>query len=76
MQFINIIARQADRLNTLVESLLTLSTVEHDQYTNVDHLELTSINNLIQRVILTMEQSTSSKNIKIKFEKCDHVDAL
>ena len=76
LQFINIIARQADRLNTLVESLLTLSTVEHDQYTNVDHLELTSINNLIQRVILTMEQSTSSKNIKIKFEKCDHVDAV
>ena len=75
-RFINIIARQADRLNTLVESLLTLSIVEHDQYTNVDHLELTSINNLIQRVILTMEQITSSKNIKIKVEKCDHVDAV
>ena len=76
LRFINIIARQADRLNTLVESLLTLSIVEHDQYTNVDHLELTSINNLIQRVILTMEQITSSKNIKIKVEKCDHVDAV
>ena len=74
-RFLKIIARHSDRLNSIIEDLLTLSRIEQGQLTGVEHLQVTSINQLIQQVIQVCEHSASEKGIKLEMNGDEILDA-
>ncbi|RJP18580.1 MAG: HAMP domain-containing protein [Candidatus Abyssobacteria bacterium SURF_5] len=64
-KFLSIIAKQADRLNSLIDDLLTLARIE--QETEEERIELTAarIIDIIRNAIQTCEQKASEKRIEI-----------
>ena len=74
-RFLKIIARHSDRLNSIIEDLLTLSRIEQGQLTGVEHLQVTSINQLVQQVIQVCEHSASEKGIKLEMNGDEILDA-
>ena len=74
-RFLKIIARHSDRLNSIIEDLLTLSRIEQGQMTGVEHLQVTSINQLIQQVLQVCEHSASEKGIKLEMNGDEILDA-
>ena len=64
-----------DRLNSIIEDLLTLSRIEQGQLTGVEHLQVTSINQLVQQVIQVCEHSASEKGIKLEMNGDEILDA-
>ena len=74
-RFLKIIARHSDRLNSIIEDLLTLSRIEQGQMTVVEHLQVTSINQLIQQVLQVCEHSASEKGIKLEMNGDEILDA-
>ena len=74
-RFLKIIARHSDRLNSIIEDLLTLSRIEQGQLTGVEHLQVTSINQLIQQVIQVCEHGASEKWIKLEMNGDEILDA-
>ena len=74
-RFLKIILRHSDRLNSIIEDLLTLSRIEQGQMTVVEHLQVTSINQLIQQVLQVCEHSASEKGIKLEMNGDEILDA-
>ena len=74
-RFLKIIARHSDRLNSIIEDLLTLSRIEQGQLTGVEHLQVTSINQLIQQVLQVCEHNASEKGIKLEMNGDEILDA-
>ncbi len=65
MRFLGIIARQTDRLNAIIEDLLSLSRVEQGKEQDSIPKEHSSINNLIQSAIECCKNNSQEKNINI-----------
>jgi two-component system phosphate regulon sensor histidine kinase PhoR len=68
-RFLGIIARQTDRLNSIIEDLLTLSELEQTDRGNIG-LESTPIRVVLQDAIATCEPKAGAKNINIQLQ-CD-----
>ncbi|NLI15076.1 MAG: PAS domain-containing protein [candidate division Zixibacteria bacterium] len=66
-RFLDIIARQSDRLNAIVEDLLTLSKIEEAEKTEIP-LELGSLKYVIQNAVDACELKLKEKNITLTFE--------
>lgn len=66
-RFLDIIARQSDRLNAIVEDLLTLSKIEEAEKTEIP-LENGSLKDVIQNAIDDCELKLKEKNIVLTFE--------
>ncbi|MDH4320146.1 MAG: ATP-binding protein, partial [Desulfobulbaceae bacterium] len=64
-RFLGIIHRHADRLNAIVEDLLTLSRIEQEETAGDITLEPGSIRPVLQNVIETCGWQTRSKNITL-----------
>jgi len=67
LRFLDIIARQSDRLNAIVEDLLTLSKIEEAEKTEIP-LENGSLKDVIQNAIDDCELKFKEKNIALTFE--------
>jgi len=67
-QFLGIVARQANRLNTLIEDLLTLSRVEQEAETGDITMERGSVREVVEGAILLCENQAENKNVPLHFE--------
>jgi two-component system phosphate regulon sensor histidine kinase PhoR len=65
-RFLEIVARQSDRLNSIVEDLLVLSKIEEAEKTEIP-LEYSNLKDVIQNGIDTCEIKIRDKNISISF---------
>ena len=62
-------------MNSIIEALFTLARIEQGQMTGVEHLQVTSINQLIQQVLQVCEHSASEKGIKLEMNGDEILDA-
>lgn len=65
MHFLQIIARQADRLNQIIEDLLTLSRIEQEEEAGTVTLSLEPLKPVLQAAIQTSEVKAAAKQIHI-----------
>jgi two-component system phosphate regulon sensor histidine kinase PhoR len=72
LRFLDIIARQSDRLNAIVEDLLTLSKIEEAEKTEIP-LENGSLKDVIQNAIDDCELKLEEKNIVLTFECAEDI---
>jgi two-component system phosphate regulon sensor histidine kinase PhoR len=63
--FLHIIARQADRLNQIIEDLLTLSRIEQEEEEGTLTLTLEPLRPVLQAAIQTSEVKAAAKQIQI-----------
>jgi two-component system, OmpR family, phosphate regulon sensor histidine kinase PhoR len=68
-RFLEIVARQSDRLNSIVEDLLVLSKIEEAEKTEIP-LEIGNLKDVIQNAIDACELKIRDKNISVSFD-CD-----
>jgi len=68
-KFLEIIARQTDRLNSIIGDLLTLSELEQTDKSGI-RFEPTQIKSVLESAILACELKAQSKNIEIRLD-CD-----
>ncbi|MCX6826140.1 MAG: ATP-binding protein [candidate division Zixibacteria bacterium] len=68
-RFLEIIARQTDRLNSIIENLLTLSELDQTERGNIG-LELTELKGVLQNAIGACELKAAAKEIQIQIQ-CD-----
>jgi two-component system phosphate regulon sensor histidine kinase PhoR len=73
-RFIDIILRQAERLNRLVEDLLTISNIEMKE-TKL-HFENVSLNTAVANIIALVEAKAKSKKINIRNDVRDNLVPL
>lgn len=71
--FISIMHSHANRLATILEDLLYLSKIEHEQNIPFDYAELKSV---IEKAVETCEQTAQIKNIKIEIDCDQHLKLL
>jgi len=64
-KFIAIIRRQTDRVSSLIEDLLTLSRLEHDDNLDQIHFEETDISRLVQHVVQDLQDIAATSKIAI-----------
>lgn len=69
-RFLAIIARQADRLSTIVEDLLNLSRLEREEESREIALELQPVQPVLENAIQSCQLSASEHNIGIELN-CD-----
>lgn len=67
-QLLEIIGRQAERLNTLVADLLTLSKLEHDMEDSLLNKMTTSVAQVVKSAIQSCEPKSRLRNIDVNFE--------
>lgn len=65
MRFLEIIARQADRLNAIIEDLLSLSRIEQGHERGIIELTLTDLNVIIKQAIENCRHEADLKNVQI-----------
>jgi two-component system phosphate regulon sensor histidine kinase PhoR len=70
-RFLQIIARQVDRLSTIVEDLLALSRIEEEGQSQAPRLQDARISELLGNVVQTCGTKAAAKNIVIE-QKCPH----
>jgi len=73
-KFIDIILKQAERLNRLVEDLLTISNIEMKQ--TVLNFESVSLRQVITNVISLVKSKAESKNIIINSTLCEDLISI
>ncbi|MBN1764217.1 MAG: HAMP domain-containing protein [Sedimentisphaerales bacterium] len=69
-RFLDILARQTDRLNAIIEDLLSLSRIEQDQDARKIDLSRENIESVIKSAIELTQVKAAHKNISIDL-KCD-----
>lgn len=69
-KFLRIIARQADRLNAIIEDILSLSRIEQESDEGQVELEEGEVNKIILEAVQSCEIKAAAKNIKINRD-CD-----
>lgn len=69
-RFLGIIARQADRLNSIIEDLLSLSRIEQDSEQQGIVLKETELRPLLESAIQNCSSQAAKKNIRIELD-CD-----
>ncbi len=68
-KFLGIISRQTDRLNSIIEDLLTLSELEQTERGNIG-MEFAQLKSVLQGAIAICEPKASAKDIQIRLQ-CD-----
>lgn len=68
-KFLGIIARQTERLNSIIEDLLTLSELEQTERGNIG-IEFTQLKNVMHGAIAICEPKASAKDVQINLQ-CD-----
>jgi len=69
-RFLGIIAKQADRLNAIIEDLLSLSRIEQDSEQHGIVLKETGLRPLLEAAIQNCNTQAAKKNIRIELD-CD-----
>jgi len=75
-RFLDIIADQADRLNLIIEDLLSLSRIEQEEERNEIILERMNLLNVLQHAILQCEAKAKKKKVNILLNCDDSLTAL
>ena len=68
-KFLKIIQRQAGRLNSIIEDLLTLAHLEREQQEGQINFQKTKIPPIISKAIQTCEYKAREKNIQLEMEQ-------
>jgi two-component system phosphate regulon sensor histidine kinase PhoR len=68
MQFLQVAARQTDRLNAIIEDLLSLSRIEQEAEADTVKMEKTNILKVLQSAVQTCRVKAEAKNIKIELD--------
>jgi two-component system phosphate regulon sensor histidine kinase PhoR len=68
-KFLGIIARQTERLNSIIEDLLTLSELEQTERGNIG-IEFAQLKSVLHGAIAICEPKASAKNIQLRLQ-CD-----
>ena len=68
--FLEIISRQTDRLNSIIEDLLCLSRIEKDNETEGVDVDVVTMDPILQTAVSICSSAAQKKNIEIKVE-CD-----
>ncbi len=66
--FLNIIAKQADRMNSIIEDLLLISRVEQEVEKEKIRFETGKVRAVLQEAIQVVESKGNNKDIKIELE--------
>ncbi len=74
-RFMKIIRTQANRLQSIIEDLLTLSSIEHGLEDNAITLENANINSLLKNAVQTCLTQAKQKNIKLNLTSYDNLTA-
>jgi len=74
-RFLEIIARQVNRLNAIVDDLLSLSRLEHDSDSFVITMENTRLKRVLQSAIQTCQVRAAKKNTTIELICEEHLEA-
>lgn len=74
-RFLQIINKQAERLQSIVEDLLVLSGIEHDADKNEIALQESRINNILDSAVQSCRTAASAKGINIHVEKDEGLKA-
>jgi len=74
-RFLRIAARQSDRLNAIVEDLLTLSRLEQEAEKTGIPLEKTSVRDVISNAIQVCEAKAKARNIQVELQCGEHLEA-
>lgn len=69
-RFLRIVSKQADRLNAIIEDLLTLSRIEQNNETTENMLKCTSVREVIDAAALLCKPAAVQKNMSIDID-CD-----
>lgn len=69
-RFLQIIAKQSDRLNAIITDLLALSKIERDEEQETLDLETIHLRDVLELAVQTCEGAASEKEISIQLE-CD-----
>ena len=74
-RFLRIVARQANRMNAIVDDLLALSRLEQESIISGIPLETASVNDVLQNGIEVCENKAKSKKIEIVLQCGNHLEA-
>jgi two-component system phosphate regulon sensor histidine kinase PhoR len=74
-RFLKIIAKHSDRLNTIIEDLLSLSRLEEDAEKGKISFEKTYLKPVLQAAIELSDTKTAEKQIEIDLTCEDHIEA-
>ncbi len=75
-RFLAIIARQADRLNAIIEDLLSLSRIEQDAEGGEIVFERSAVCKVIESAIQSCQVQAETKNITLNLECDEHITAM
>jgi two-component system phosphate regulon sensor histidine kinase PhoR len=64
-RFLEIIARQADRLNAIIEDLLALSRIEQEEEKSGIHLDPVAVRDVIQSALLSCQVRAQDKQVRL-----------
>lgn len=70
IKFLEIISRQTDRLNSIIEDLLCLSRIEKENESNGVDIEVVPVDAVLQVAVSICSASAQKKDVEIKIE-CD-----
>jgi len=70
-RFLDIIARQADRLNAIIEDLLALSRIEQGEQMSGIHLEAVAIAEVIQEALQACQVKARDKQVRLTCNAAD-----
>ena len=65
-RFLRIIAKQADRLNSIIEDLLSLSKIEQGEETSDIALEPASLQEVLESAVHNCESQAADRNIRVR----------
>ena len=74
-RFLRIAAKQSDRLDAIVEDLLTLSRLEQEAEKTGIPLERTSVSSVLENAMQVCRAKSTVKNISIKLQCGEHLEA-
>ena len=70
MRFLNIIAKQADRLNAIIEDLLSLAKIEQSEHAADLPLMDSSIKDVLESAVMDCQSKAAARQIEVRLE-CD-----
>lgn len=74
--FLGIVLKQADRLNNIIEDLLTLSRIEQDETKAESLLQRGSIRKVLEAAVQVCSAGAENKQIRLILESDDALEAL
>jgi len=74
-EFLEIVARQTDRLDSIIEDLLTLSAIEQNELAEISK-EPTQVRGLLEQAASTLQVKAKAADIQIEIECSDDLVAL